>query len=136
MGQNRGQSFGLGDEVKIKVAAVNLDDRKIDFELIQQLSHAGRAIRSRAPRVAKTQTTEQVFSERPAKSTEKTDVKRQVSEDGEKPVRKKKEKAKRSSFDKKPSKKSSAKPETKAKDKVKKKAKAKKKKSNAKASDE
>ena len=136
VGQNRGQSFGLGDEVKIKVAAVNLDDRKIDFELIQQLSHAGRPIRSRAPRVAKTQTTEQVFSERPAKSTEKTDVKRQVSEDGEKPVRKKKEKAKRSSLDKKPSKKSSAKPETKAKDKVKKKAKAKKKKSNAKASDE
>ncbi len=31
IGQARGQSFSLGDEVKIKVAAVNLEDRKIDF---------------------------------------------------------------------------------------------------------
>ncbi|RAV24647.1 ribonuclease R, partial [Staphylococcus warneri] len=43
IGQNRGQVFGLGDEVKIKVAGVILDERKIDFELLQQLSHAGRA---------------------------------------------------------------------------------------------
>ena len=42
VGQNRGQIFGLGDEVKIKVAGVNLEERKIDFELIQQLTHAGR----------------------------------------------------------------------------------------------
>ena len=52
VGQNRGQIFGLGDEVKIKVAGVNLEERKIDFELIQQLTHAGRPIRARAPRVA------------------------------------------------------------------------------------
>ncbi len=37
----------------IKVAGVNLEERKIDFELIQQLSHAGRPIRSKAPRVTK-----------------------------------------------------------------------------------
>ena len=42
VGQNCGQIFGLGDEVKIKVAGVNLEERKIDFELIQQLTHAGR----------------------------------------------------------------------------------------------
>ncbi|WP_278364136.1 ribonuclease R, partial [Acinetobacter schindleri] len=30
IGQNRGQVFGLGDEVKIKVAGVNLEERKID----------------------------------------------------------------------------------------------------------
>ena len=44
----RGQTFSLGDEVKIKVAGVNLEDRKIDFELLQQMTHAGRVIRSRA----------------------------------------------------------------------------------------
>ena len=129
IGQNRGQVFGLGDEVKIKVAAVNLEDRKIDFELLQQLTHAGRAIRSRAPRVAKsttaprTQAKEEVFSERekPQQAT--------LSEDGAKPVRKKKDKAKPSSYSKKPAKKS----ETKVKDKVKKKVKVKKKKANAKS---
>jgi ribonuclease R len=42
----------LGDEVKIKVAGVNLEERKIDFELLQQLSHAGRVIRSRATTLA------------------------------------------------------------------------------------
>ena len=67
VGQNRGQIFGLGDEVKIKVAGVNLEERKIDFELVQQLTHAGRQIRARAPRVAekkplvRPEATEQVF---------------------------------------------------------------------------
>ena len=135
VGQNRGQSFGLGDEVKIKVAGVNLEERKIDFELLQQLSHAGRVIRSRAPRVAKPTAKEEVFSDRPAKvKSESDDAK--VSEDGERPIRKKKAKGKPSSYSKKPSKNTATKPETKAKDKVKKKAKAKKKKSNAKAKDE
>ena len=76
VGQNRGQIFGLGDEVKIKVAGVNLEERKIDFELIQQLTHAGRPIRARAPRVTeKTCTTsgskEEVFNnhERAQKSS-------------------------------------------------------------------
>ena len=42
----------MGDEVRIKVAGVQLEERKIDFELVRQLTHAGRAVRSRAPRVA------------------------------------------------------------------------------------
>lgn len=50
IGQNHGQIFGLGDEVKIKVAGVSLEERKIDFELIKQVSHAGRLVRERAPR--------------------------------------------------------------------------------------
>ena len=128
IGQNRGQSFSLGDEVKIKVAGVNLEERKIDFELVQQLTHAGRAIRSRAPRVSKTNTkavaTEQVFQERP-KAT--------LSETGEQPVRKKK--AKPSAYGKK-TEKLGSKADVKAKDKAKKKAKAKKKKSNAKVKTE
>ena len=129
IGQNRGQSFGLGDEVKIKVAAVNLEERKIDFELVQQLTHAGRAVRMRAPRVTKAKTTElseQIFSER---------SKDGILEDGERPIKKKKSKP--SSYSKKSAKKSSAsKSDAKAKDKVKKKTKAKKKKSNAKAKGE
>lgn len=124
IGQARGQSFSLGDEVKIKVAAVNLEDRKIDFELMQQLTHAGRAIRMRAPRVAKPfsrEATEEVFSERPSKAT--------LSENGEQPVPKKKQKNKPSSYGKKTSTKSEIKP----KEKTKKKTKEKKKKANAKS---
>ncbi|MEK7738466.1 MAG: RNB domain-containing ribonuclease, partial [Pseudomonadota bacterium] len=135
VGQNRGQAFGLGDEVKIKVAGVNLEERKIDFELLQQLSHAGRVIRSRAPRVAKPVAKEEVFSERPVKVKSESDS-GNASEDGERPIRKKKPKGKPSSYNKKPGKSAATQPETKAKDKVKKKAKAKKKKSNAKAKTE
>jgi ribonuclease R len=122
VGQNRGQIFGLGDEVKIQVAGVNLEERKIDFQLINQVTHAGRVVRSRAPRTTKTspQATEEVFS------------KPTVSTDAEKPVQKKKEKAKPSSYTKKSGKKTSAKAESKP-EKVKKKAKPKKKKANAKS---
>ncbi len=135
VGQHQGQTFSLGDEVKIKVAGVNLEERKIDFELVQQLSHAGRPLRSRAPRTTqrpaprqRPQAKEEVFSERP-RSTE-------TQEAGEQPIKKKKDKAKPSSYSKKPAKKNSAKSEAKAKDKLKKKAKAKKKKANAKAKGE
>ncbi len=132
LGQNHGQSFSLGDEVKIKVAAVNLEERKIDFELLQQLSHAGRPVRSRAPRAAaprsapraRPQVTEQTFNERPSKGD--------TGEDGEQPIKKKKSKSKPSAYSKKSAKKHAGKSEAKAKDKLKKKAKAKKKKANAK----
>ncbi|MEB5930453.1 ribonuclease R [Acinetobacter schindleri] len=132
VGQNRGQIFGLGDEVKIKVAGVNLEERKIDFELVQQLTHAGRQIRARAPRVAekkplvRPEATEQVFGKNERESKAKDNA------DGEQPIRRKKDKGKPSSYSKKPAKKSAGKPETKDKGKVKKKAKVKKKKSNAK----
>ena len=135
VGQNRGQVFGLGDEVKIKVAGVNLEERKIDFELLQQLSHAGRVIRSRAPRVAKATAKEEVFSDRPAKVKSSSDTSN-ANDDGERPIRKKKAKGKPSSYSKKPTKNTATKPDQKAKDKVKKKTKVKKKKSNAKAKDE
>jgi ribonuclease R len=35
-GERRGQVFQLADRVKVRVVAVNLDDRKIDFELVEQ----------------------------------------------------------------------------------------------------
>lgn len=120
VGQNRGQIFGLGDEVKIKVAGVNLDERKIDFELTQQITHAGRIIRSRAPRTTKAQATEQVFHG--ASDTQPREQQRSEKKDKSKP----------SSYTKKTGKKkTSSKIAVKA-EKDKKKSKVKKKKSNAK----
>lgn len=122
VGQNRGQIFGLGDEVKIKVAAVNLEERKIDFELIQQITHAGRIIRSRAPRTSKAQTTEQVFN-----------AQGESIESHQQPSRKKeKSKSKPSSYGKKSTKKAVA-PVAVKTEKPKKKTKPKRKKSNAKS---
>ena len=129
VGQNRGQAFSLGDEVRIKVAGVNLAERKIDFQLAQQLSHAGRPIRSRAPRVAKPVTKEEVLDRMFKEPSNPLTI-----ENGDKPVRKKKPRSKVVDSAKKAEKKSMPKSaEQKAKDKAKKKAKAKKKKANAKA---
>jgi ribonuclease R len=51
-GQHQGQVFALGDKLQVKVAAVNLTERKIDFVLVKQLSSAGRTLRGTAPRSA------------------------------------------------------------------------------------
>jgi ribonuclease R len=51
-GRGHGQRFALGDQLRVKVAGVNLDDRKVDFELVKQLTSAGRPIRQKAPRTA------------------------------------------------------------------------------------
>ncbi len=50
VGQHLGQRFGLGDQVRIKVLAVHLEDRKIDFALVKQLTAQGRVVRQKAPR--------------------------------------------------------------------------------------
>ena len=34
IGESGGQTYRLGDRVEVKVEAVNMDDRKIDFSLI------------------------------------------------------------------------------------------------------
>lgn len=49
-GQHHGKIFALGDKVQVKVAGVNLEERKIDFVLVQQTTSAGRSIRGKAPR--------------------------------------------------------------------------------------
>ncbi len=36
VGENRGITFGLNDELRIRVARVDMDERKIDFELISE----------------------------------------------------------------------------------------------------
>ncbi|MCX0339132.1 ribonuclease R [Acinetobacter radioresistens] len=119
IGQSRGQVFGLGDEVKIKVAGVQLEERKIDFELVRQLTHAGRAVRSRAPRVAQVR--------------EENHGARNKDDSGEQPVRKKRNKSsKPSSYTKKSGKKSAEKASV-SKEAPKKKSKDKKRRSNAKS---
>jgi len=47
-GEHFGRSFRLGDEVRVKLTAVNLDERKIDFELLEG-GHS-RGGRSKEPR--------------------------------------------------------------------------------------
>jgi len=119
IGQSRGQVFGLGDEVRIKVAGVQLEERKIDFELARQLTHAGRAVRSRAPRVAQVR--------------EENHGARNKDDSGEQPVRKKRNKSsKPSSYTKKSGKKSAEKASV-SKEAPKKKSKDKKRRSNAKS---
>jgi len=119
IGQSRGQVFGLGDEVRIKVAGVQLEERKIDFELVRQLTHAGRAVRSRAPRVAQVR--------------EENHGARNKDDSGEQPVHKKRNKSsKPSSYTKKSGKKSAEKASV-SKEASKKKSKDKKRRSNAKS---
>jgi ribonuclease R len=48
VGSRSGTQFALGDTVRIKVAAVNLDERKMDFELIE----GGSRLRRGGPRMA------------------------------------------------------------------------------------
>ena len=36
VGENRGIEFGLNDQIRIRVARVDMDERKIDFELISE----------------------------------------------------------------------------------------------------
>lgn len=41
-GERTGRRFGLGDELEVMVSKVDLDDKKIDFELLSALSKPGR----------------------------------------------------------------------------------------------
>lgn len=66
-GKTHGQKFALGDKVEIQVAGANLEERKIDFQLVKQLSSGGKPIREKAPRVANAPT--QAKTTTPAKAT-------------------------------------------------------------------
>lgn len=48
VGSRSGTQFALGDSVRIKVAAVNLDERKMDFQLLE----GGSSLRRGGPRLA------------------------------------------------------------------------------------
>ena len=61
-GERSGQVYRLGDPIRVKVAAVNLDDRKIDFVLDDEAvrpARVGRGLRrKKPPRVSKESTAE------------------------------------------------------------------------------
>ncbi|KAA8731659.1 ribonuclease R [Acinetobacter qingfengensis] len=84
-GQHQGQVFALGDKVVIKVAAVNLEERKLDFVLVKQVSSAGRLVRGKAPRSNSTATPRSTRSRTAAKEPQQYDN----TSTGNKPVRKK-----------------------------------------------
>lgn len=42
IGERTGRTFRLGDEIRVRVVRVDLDDRKIDLELEEQLTEGGR----------------------------------------------------------------------------------------------
>lgn len=69
-GERSGQVYRLGDEVRIKVAAVNLDDRKIDFVLA---GSAGNAVRPKRKKSKKRKDTKRSDSSKknPKRSTKK-----------------------------------------------------------------
>lgn len=52
-GERSGRSWSLGDQVKIIVSRVNLDDRKIDFDLTESLAKPTRAPRKRSAPAAR-----------------------------------------------------------------------------------
>ena len=49
-GERTGVNFRLGDSVKIKVARVDLDEKKMDFELVQKGNSANKAVASDKPK--------------------------------------------------------------------------------------
>ena len=49
-GERTGINFRLGDSVKIKVARVDLDEKKMDFELVQKGNSANKAVASDKPK--------------------------------------------------------------------------------------
>ena len=55
IGESGGQTYRLGDRVEVKVEAVNMDDRKIDFSLISSERaprNVGKTEREKAKKVA------------------------------------------------------------------------------------
>ncbi|MGQ7845045.1 ribonuclease R [Granulosicoccus sp. 3-233] len=48
-GERTGRQYHLGDAIVVRVAAVNLEDRKIDFNEVEHRSSRGKAARRKAP---------------------------------------------------------------------------------------
>lgn len=79
IGEHTRQVFRLGDELLVQVAAVNLEERKVDFELIETRRNINR------------------LSKKEAKKTAKAKSKGKAREVAEKPSRSRKEKSSRRS---------------------------------------
>jgi ribonuclease R len=80
-GERSGKVYRLGDQIKIKVAAVNLDDRKIDFVLSdseggKERSSRAKSKRKGARRRALSRAIDQIMDEPQAEKDAKKDKKR------------------------------------------------------------
>jgi ribonuclease R len=53
MGERTNQIYRLGDAVRVKVMQVNLDERKIDFELVAKDSVLGKRRKKRSEKTSK-----------------------------------------------------------------------------------
>jgi ribonuclease R len=91
IGEKSGRFFQLGDKVTVKVARVNLDDRKVDLEMIGSESRGERRERkSKAPADGSRRPTKNPSAKnKPAKSakapmTEREKIARMGSKDGDK----------------------------------------------------
>lgn len=70
-GERTGARYRLGDAVRIKVVRVNLDDKKIDFELLEDGRKTGKGKAGKTPD-AGAETTKQPKAKRKSKDKEKT----------------------------------------------------------------
>jgi len=73
-GERTGVRYRLGDAVRIKVVRVNLDDKKIDFELVQAGKKAGKAAKATKP-AAKAKTGKAKSAPKPEKAKTKSKAK-------------------------------------------------------------
>lgn len=64
-GEKSGMMYGLGDKVKVKVAAVNMDTQQIDFDMVAQLEKS--AFNQRGKKVAVTANVPQKPQKQPVK---------------------------------------------------------------------
>ncbi|MGS2717455.1 ribonuclease R [Eionea flava] len=104
VGERTRQVFCLGDELQVQVAAVKLDDRKVDFELVDVVKSAAKKRRRRKPDTREKNTSEsEVITEREKiRRGDFTPVKKKTvsSDNVKKPAKKKKPTAKKSTAQK------------------------------------
>ena len=67
VGERTGRVFRLGDKLKVRVVRVNLDERKIDFELAEQPKSSASAAAGKGAKVKASAKAKQMASEHDAK---------------------------------------------------------------------
>lgn len=87
-GERSGRSFGLGDQLNVIVARVDLDDRKVDFELDQSVAIT--AGKKRKPRKRQISPEEQSLARSIAEDIAKDERKKQKKKKSDKSGKKKK----------------------------------------------
>ncbi|MBK8973854.1 MAG: ribonuclease R [Hahellaceae bacterium] len=84
VGERSGETYRLGDEVEVVVARVNLDDRKVDLELIRG-DAKGRRGKTPEPPSARASTPSARSKKRPARASKRADTPRSGPSKGAEP---------------------------------------------------